>query len=238
MRKLALLFLFAPALHAQFSQRPPDVIVPVVGSARGLSSSNFKTGLQLTNAGETRITGWLYLRPQGIAAPYDLAPRVTVAFDDFVAALGAEGLGSLDVLVDTGRAPTVVARAFDDQPGGTTGVTVPAVPAAAVLSRGDSAALVAPADPERFRFNVGIRTLEGGAEIDLVVRDAAGNERHRRTVAAGSHHFEQQSAPAFTGVALLPNDSIEVRVVAGAAIVYATTVDNRTNDSALQVLRK
>lgn len=237
-RVLPFLLLVAGTMEAQFSERPPDLVVPVVGSSGGLSGASFKTGLQITNQGETRMTGWLYLRPHGRAMAYDLAPHQTLSWDDVVAALGADGLGSLDVLVDSGGLPTVVARAFDDQPEGTTGVGVPAIPSPAVLARGDAAALIAPADPARFRWNIGIRTLVGGAELELVVYDRNSAERHRRTWAAGAHHFEQHPAPLITGIDLAPDDSVMVRVISGAAIVYATTVDNQTNDSAIQVLRK
>jgi hypothetical protein len=37
---------------------------------------------------------------------------------------------------------------------------------------------------------------------------------------------------------LQSDDSIEVRIAAGSAIVYATTVDNVTNDGAIQLLRR
>jgi hypothetical protein len=50
--------------------------------------------------------------------------------------------------------------------------------------------------------------------------------------------FEQLPGDLFAGVALQANDSIHVRIAAGSAIVYATTVDNATNDSSLQVLRR
>jgi len=48
----------------------------------------------------------------------------------------------------------------------------------------------------------------------------------------------QQGASALVGLTLEANDSIEVRIAAGSAIVYATTVDNATNDGSLQLLRR
>lgn len=235
---LALLALLAVTASAQISQKPADGIVPVVGSTRGLSSSNFKTELQLSNGSDARMTGWLVLHPHAVVARYDLAPRTTISYADFVGGLEADGLGSLDVLIDSGRLPTVVARAYDDQPEGTTGVTVPLVPGPAVLARGDSALLIAPRDLTRFRFNIGVRALATGAEVELVLRGADGTERFRRTLPLGENHFEQQRGDLFVGAPLSPNDSIEVHLVSGAAILYATTVDNQTNDSAIQVLRK
>jgi hypothetical protein len=238
MKKLVLAFLMATAAHAQISPRPADAIVPVVGSTRGQSNANFKTELQLANPTAGVMAGWLYLRPQGNVLAYELAAHTTRSFSDVVAELGASGLGSLDILVERGGLPSIVARAYDDQPTGTTGATIPALPATAILIRNDVAALIAPADFARYRFNAGIRTLDGGATLELVVRAANGEERNRRTVAFVANHFEQQSGDAFAGIALHASDSIEITIVAGSAIVYGSTVDNRTNDSSVQMLRK
>lgn len=239
MRKLAALLLAAaPALHAQFSQRPPDATVPVVGSTAGAHGANFKTELQLTNPGPTRMEGWIVLQPAVVARRYELAPGATLSFADVVGDLGITGLASLDLLADRGPVPTVVARAYDDQPTGTTGVSVPAVRSAEVLARGDIAALIVPRDLTLYRFNIGMRAFENGATIELTVRNAAGTQRHFTEVVLAANQFTQRTANEVVGIALDANDSIEVRLAAGSAIVYATTVDNRTNDSSIQVLRK
>ena len=239
MRKLAALALaLAPIVQAQISQKPPDLVVPVVGSTAGQSGSSFKTELQLTNATDNAIEGWLVLQPIIAARRYELAPGATLSFADVVAELGLSGLASLDILVDRGGLPIVVARAYDDQPDGTTGVTVPALRSADVLSRNDVSALIVPRDLTRYRFNIGVRTLETGASIEIAVRTPGGTERHYKSHIFGANAFAQDTADRFTGTTLNPNESIEVKITAGSAIVYATTVDNRTNDSSIQVLRK
>lgn len=246
MRRIVLLSLLVTAsLEAQLSQKSADAIVPVVGSTRGQSNANFKTEVQLANPTDTRIDGWLIFHRQGQAGSvndpvlrYELAPRATAAYADVLADLGATGLGSLDIFVDRGVVPAVVARAFDDQPAGTTGVTVPLVPFTAALTHGDSGTLVAPRDPVRFRFNVGIRSLDNGASIDVIVRDAGGAERKRQAMSYPATFFEQAPGNVFAGVALQANDSIEIRVISGGVVVYATAVDNQTNDSSIQVLKR
>lgn len=238
MKRLILLFLLAPVALSQPSPKAADAIVPVVGSTRGQSNSNFKTELQLTNTSEVASSGWLIYRPSGLFQRYDLAAFATLSFADVVAAMGGSGLGSLDVLVDAGSLPTIVARAYDDQPTGTTGVTVPAVPIEDVLTRNDVVALIAPRDLTRYRFNVGVRAIESGATLDLTIRNAAGATRHTRSITFGAHEFLQQPGDSFAGIALQADNSIEIRVSAGSAIVYATTVDNITNDGAIQVLRR
>jgi hypothetical protein len=234
---LALLpLVLAPLALAQVSQKPPDAVVVVVGSTAGQSGANFKTELQLTNATCSPMEGWLVLQPAVIARRYELAPRATLSFADLVADLGTTGLASLDILSDRGAVPTIVARAYDDQPTGTTGATIRALRAAEIMGRNDVSALIVPRDLSRYRFNIGVRTLELGATIELTVRDPAGNERHYRDLALPANHFSQQPADLFVGTALRGDESIEVRITSGRAIVYATTVDNRTNDSSLQVL--
>ena len=239
MRKLLALLPFlalAPLAPAQISQKPPDAVVVVVGSTAGQSGANFKTELQLTNATDSPMEGWLVLQPAVIARRYDLAPRATLSFPDIVADLGATGLASLDILSDRGAVPTIVARAYDDQPTGTTGATIRALRAAEIMGRNDVSALIVPRDLTRYRFNIGVRTLELGATIELTVRDATGNERHYRDLDLPANHFSQEPGDVFVGTALRANESIAVRVISGRAILYATTVDNRTNDSSLQVL--
>lgn len=238
MTKVLLAVLLAPALYAQLSPRPADAIVPVVGSTRGQSNANFKTELQLSNPSDVVIAGWLFLRPHGAVRRYELAPHTTLSFADIVAEMGAAGLGSLDVLVERGRIPTMVARAYDDQLTGTTGATIPLVRAESILARNDFASLLAPRDLTRYRFNVGVRALDDGATLEIVVRAPDGTERHRRIADYGAQTFEQQPGAAFAGIALNADDAVEVIVRAGAAIVYGSTVDNATNDSSVQVLTR
>jgi hypothetical protein len=237
--RLLLVALIAPLASAQVSEKGADLIVPIVGSTSGQVNAHFKTQLQMTNATNSIASGWLVYRPHGLLKHYDLPPRTTISFGDVVGEyLGGTGLGSLDILVDRGAPPTVVARAYDDQPTGTTGVTVPAIPSAAVLIRGDSGTLIAPHDHVRYRFNAGVRSLGSGATLELIVRAANGTERNTRVVTFGEDEFKLDTGSAFAGITLGPDDSIEVRIAAGSAIVFATAVDNQTNDSSIQVLRK
>ncbi len=239
MRKLAVaLLIVAATARAQVSPTPPDGIIPVAGSTRGASNANFKTELQLHNPGTTAASGWLVFVPHGAVKRYELAPRATLAFEDVIGDMGATGLGSLDVIVDDGDLPTVTARAYDDQPTGTTGVSVPLLQPKDILASGDVRVLIVPRDLTRFRFNIGVRALESGARLELTIRNAAGTQRRFTTRTYGTNAFEQLPGDTFSGIALEASDSIQVRLDAGSAIVYATTVDNQTNDSALQVLRK
>jgi hypothetical protein len=238
MRRALLPLLFSVSLFAQLAPKPADAVIPVVGSTRGQANANFKTELQLANPGNTTKAGWLVLRPQVLPLRYEIPAHSTLSFADVVADLGGSGLGSLDILADSGGVPTIVARAFDDQATGTTGVTVPAVPAGEVTARGDVVALIVPRDLVRYRFNVGVRSLDSGARLELTIYTPTGAQRHTREVAFAENQFLQQTGDAFAGTTLNANELIEIKIAAGSAIVYATTVDNMTNDSSIQVLTR
>lgn len=226
----------------QVSQRPVDAVIPVVGSTAGAFGARFRTEMQLHNAAETRATGWLIFRAQGPEVPsspilpYDLAAHTTISFDDVVERFGYSGLGSVDVLVDKGELPMIVTRAYDEQNGSTTGVSVPLVRIDQVLTRLDRTALIVPRDRGRYRFNIGLRSMNNVTVLELITRSAAGAQRHRRTLTLQPNELLQQSGDAVAGVTLLANDSVEIRISSGSAIVYGTTVDNATNDSSLQLL--
>jgi hypothetical protein len=51
-------------------------------------------------------------------------------------------------------------------------------------------------------------------------------------------HFEQTDAASLLGGALGPDQSIEISIVSGSAIIYGATADNTTNDSSIQFARQ
>jgi hypothetical protein len=219
-------------------------VVPVVGSTAGAFGADFKTELQLHNPGNTVLTGRLVFRAQGIPGgptdpqlEYLLGPSETKYFSDVVGAMGASGLGSMDVIPTSGSGvPTVVFRAFDDQASGTTGVTVPMVLVENALSQGRKAALLGPMNLEQFRFNIGVRSLGEGASIRVRLFNADGSLAATigdRTYAPDL--FEQRTASDFLGRAIEASQTVEVEVLSGRVIVYGTITDNRTNDGSIQM---
>ncbi|MGH9459365.1 MAG: beta strand repeat-containing protein [Thermoanaerobaculia bacterium] len=246
MRKTTLQFaivaaLLGPALFAETLVG----IVPVAGSTPGAFGARFRTTLQLANPTASPIRGSIAFHPQGFPASprdprivFELAPRATHAWEDVVEEMGATGLGSLDIFVDEGAAPVAVARVFDDGEG-TRGVTVPLMRPAEALHIGEAATLLVPADLERFRFNLGVRTLGEGARIRIDAYDADGALVHAsEPLALPADFLDQRPGAAFLGADLPPNGSLVVHIEDGSAIVYGTTTDNRTNDPSFQIDRK
>lgn len=226
----------------------PAAVVPVVGSTPGaLGGSFFRTSVQLHNPGSGAMSGRLVYHPQGASASaadpslfYALQPGETRSIPDLLPAMALTGLGSLDVVVETGAVPLLLVRVFNDAGAlGTTGFTEEPVPPAEALGPGQRGVLVGPIDTALYRYNVGVRTLSAGATLSIVVRSAAGTVTRTVTRTYAPSYFEQRDSTAFLeGAVLAANDTITVSVVSGSAIVYGATVDNRTNDPSLQLARR
>ncbi|HEY2324743.1 MAG TPA: hypothetical protein VGJ82_17930 [Thermoanaerobaculia bacterium] len=144
-------------------------ILTVVGSTPGTNGSYFKTAIQLYNPTASTISGKIVFHPQGAtgsdadpALAYAIPAHATRSYADLLPAMGvATGLGSADISADAGSSlPTVLARVFND--GGilgTSGLSEEVITADSALQTGDSGVLFAPADVQKFRLNIGIRTF-------------------------------------------------------------------------------
>lgn len=241
MKSIAIATLLLAAVQAS-ADTSPRAIIPVGGSTAGAFGSNFRTELQLSNRSVQPMTGRIVFHRQGAGAEpddpgvaYVLEPHQTVSYPDIAAAIGVDGLGSLDVVLESGGYPTIVARAFDDRGAqGTSGATIEALRSVDALSAGESAVLLLPSDLGRFRYNVGIRTLTEGATLRITVRGTNGISRfvvEQRQYAP--ELFIQQPVGAFVEGVVLSDESIEIEVLSGSVIAYGTTTDNITNDPSL-----
>jgi hypothetical protein len=225
----------------------PAGIVPVVISSPGVPGSNFRVAVQIYNPSATLITGQLVFHPQGLSAsgsdpalPYSVNPGQTQFLGDILAVMGQSGIGSLDMNVTTGAAaPVMSVRVYNDGgAAGTNGFTEDALKPSEALPAGARAVLVGPFDTLLFRYNVGVRTLAGGAALGITVRDSAGLVLRALTKTYPPNFFEQKDVATFLGgLPLEPNQSITIDVISGNAFVYGATADNRTNDPAVNFAR-
>ena len=236
------------AVTATGTPGPPAEVVagyiPAVGSLPGNFGSFFRTSIQLLNPSQSPSSRRLIFHAACVSGQlsdpsvsWTLAPGQVVSYPDFVATLGLSGLGSVDVTVGDGQTvPIVITRIFDDAgAGGTTGFTEPLVHPADVPGSG-SGFLVGPSDVSKFRFNVGIRTLDSPVSVMATVRDSAGNVLHSVTRSYDANLFVQTSAADFLGFSLGNDQSIEIAFTGGGLIAYGATVDNVTNDPSAQFL--
>ncbi len=92
-----------------------------------------------------------------------------------------------------------------------------------------------------FRMNVGVRTLDSGATIVLAAYDAAGAQTAPfHGVSYPPNTFSQVSLQQFLasfGQVATPAGSVQFQVTSGSVILYTSTTDNRTNDSALFIVK-
>jgi len=235
----------APEIRASTTElQRVENILPVAISAPGQSGSYFRTRLQLRNPqGIGTITGRLVFHPgfsvarsSDAALIYSLRPWETQTIEDFLGALSLTGIGSVDVVPSSGLGPTIQATIYAQAPGGgSVGFSEPTVrPAEALVREGT---FVGPSDPARFRLNIGVRTLDAGATLTVVVFDATGFATGSATKIYPPNYFEQVPASAFLGGgSLAPNTSFTFRVMAGNPIIYGVTADNVSQNAVIRMV--
>jgi hypothetical protein len=232
-----------------FGSEPVHVrTLPVVGSVQG-ASARFKTALQIMNTSPSPITGKFVFHPQGqSASPSDpslaftLSQNQTRSYDDVVASLNTTGLGSLDIFTNEAVPPVVVARIFSDGgSAGTSGFSQDAVAPHEAFGFFSAVSMPIPPDLTKFRMNIGVRTLDPGATIDVHTYDANGAIVFSRlAVPYGPNYFEQVPASTFTGVASLPpggSIAVYMKNFGDRAFVYSSVIDNTTSDSTIRIAR-
>lgn len=228
-------------------------VIPVAGAVQG-NGAFFRTSLQLTNGNHAAIDGKIVWHTAGAAGAssdpsitYHLEPNASLSYPDITASLGQSGIGSLDLYAST-YTPDVTARIFSDGgSAGTVGPTQDLVTPSEMFNNyvPYAAAIPIAADLTNFRVNVGVRTLDTPTTIGVMLYDAAGkilnvgNAGVLKTYPA--NYFEQiplsQFLGNFTSVAPPAGGRMFVYVWSGGSIVfYTSTIDNRTNDSALKMI--
>ena len=230
-----------------FSTNPLLVrILPAAGAVQG-ATAFFRTSLQMVNPTSNTITGNLVFHKQLVPAapgdaslPFTLTPGQSIAYADVLTSMGISGLGSLDIVTNGGNAPIATARVFSD--GGTLGTSgfseegVSPNNALDFFSRG---ILLIPADLTNFRMNIGVRTLDSGATLNVYTFDSAGVLQGTRTLPAyGPNVFDQVTLNAFTGLSSPPPGGyilITFNVFGGRAFVYSSVIDNKTSDSTFRM---
>lgn len=219
-----------------------ESILAVASSTPGAAGSFFKTAVQLHNPTTSAATGRLVFHRAGTsgtttdpALAFTLQPGQTIYYDDLLPAMNQSGLGSVDLYMSSGSTPIALVRVFNDGgASGTSGMSVDFVPVENVLRAGDEVALIAPPDPVRARYNIGIRSLSEGASLMFTVRDSNGVTRTTVSKTYGPDFFEQVSAASLLGVTPGASDTITISINSGQAVIYGAATDNTTQDPTLQ----
>ena len=224
---------------------PVTRVLAVVGSLAGNFGSFFRTSLQLYNPHGAAVSGRIVFHPAGTSGSdsdpslaYSILPGKTLSFADLLPAMGvAGGLGSADLIGDaSSQLPIALARVFNDAgAAGTSGLGQDALTLDRALQRGSTGVLLAPDDVQRFRLNIGLRTLTSGAELAITVRNRDGLTVKTLTRTYAPVFFTQVSSSALLdGYALTGGETISFEVTSGSVFLYGSTTDNTTNDPAVQ----
>lgn len=227
---------------------PETSVLVVAGSLAGNAGSLFRTSLQLHNPRSAAVSGKLVFHPAGLSASpndpslaYSIAPGKSLAFADLLPAMGVSGgIGSVDLVGDPASPlPLAIARVFNDGgASGTTGLTEEAMLPSEALIAGTSGALFAPDDVQRFRLNIGIRTLKDGAAMTITVRDRDGIIVKSVNKSYPASFFTQiSSAVLLDNYALKGGETLTFEITSGSAFLYGATTDNTTNDPSVQFAR-
>ena len=221
-------------------------VIPAVGSAQGGFGSFFRTSLQLSNANSVASNVHIVFHPFGVTGnPSDpsrnftLPPFTTTTHDDIVAEMGISGLGSMDITTTNGVPPAVTTRVYNDTPSGTTGFYEEAVAPTAALHASDVVSFTLPGDLTNYRVNVGVRTLTA-TQLSINYYEGNGGTQQGGTIFKSypANYFEQVPLSSFLNdQTLIPGGVLVMRMISGDAIVYASTTDNRTNDTSATVLK-
>lgn len=219
-----------------------SAVVPGAGAAAGQNGSFFRTSIQLTNILGSEMACRVVFHPAGQSASagdpgivFTLAPYETKSSTDIVTALGRTGLGSIDVFTGSGTAPFVTARVYNDLgANGTAGFTEEGFRPSQALQTGEQGVLQVPADLAKFRYNVGIRTLDAGASLTISVYNQELNTLETTTRSYPPNYFIQTTGADFAGHPLSANSHLVIDVDNGSAFLFGTTTDNKTNDSSVQ----
>jgi hypothetical protein len=219
-------------------------ILTAAAAAQGVGAF-FRTAVQLANPEDGTMTGKLVFHPQGVSAAagdksltYSIGPHGTYSQNDLVTAMGATGLGSVDLITATGGVPLVIARVFNDRgTDGTDGFIEPLMKVTDAMSNGASGAIVLPPDLTNFRVNVGVRTLDAGATLTFYYTSP-----NDAVVATPGRSFDPNYFMQFpidqliSSKAYKPNGHVGIQVTSGAAIIYVSIIDAKTGDSSVYFL--
>jgi hypothetical protein len=227
-------------------------VIPVAISGPGANGSFFATAARLHNpSGSTPMIGYFVFHPAGRTAgssdpalAFLINPSSTLVIPDLLSAIGRAGIGAVDIRTASGAVPTGEFRVLSASECGTTGFVEGLVDPKSILASPVIGLLMAPDDPVNFRFNIGIRSFQGGVTLGLSVFNKDGQLRQQGlSLTYDSNYVTQIPASELLTAAgsspflLEPSDTVQIEVFAGSAMIYGVMEDNQTHDVAIQMVQ-
>ena len=233
-------------------------IVPVVASAPGAFGASFRSAVTVSNVSGSPLTGRLVFHPAGRphaddhpSLAFSVGINDSVSWSDVVAAIGAQGLGSLDIIIDETNPSSrqqrrelinVSTMAINDDGQAVWGADVPAyVPLELsgynLVDLSENWYLTVPDPGAEGRVNVGWRavdlgTLDGPDAPSIrwsLYRDGALLGSIDMTLQQGE--MNQVPGDSIFGTPLQPGDRITA-MARGSVLPWLTWTSNVTNDPA------
>jgi hypothetical protein len=212
---------------------PAHAMIPAAGSADGAFGSRFTTGLQLANPHDYAIAGSLVFRPMGIAASeadprvdYHLGPFESAWHENVATTFGASGIGAIDIVAPAGQVAAVSATIRSAGAGGAGAVDVPASSPSESLTAGGMGVIVAPPDAAARRLNLGVRTFDVPAVIEMRRHGAGGAANGSVLTSFPAGTFMQISASELFDGAMSGGEIVSFTVKEGTAFVYGAWTEN------------
>lgn len=218
--------------------------VPGTAALVGASGSNWKTDLEIHNAGtaHAEFTVALFRRGETTTSPptktLSLDPGRSVRYANALQTLFAfSGAATLRV---TSASADIVAtsRTYNDQPQGTYGQFTPGFPESAAVAYGSSARLVQLAQSREsnlgFRTNLGLCNLTASAvSVEVTLHTGSGEVLGTRTYTLRAFESIQRDK-VFQEVSNTAIDDgfavVRTTTPGGLVLAFASVIDNRSND--------
>ena len=212
-----------------------EIHVAAAARGEGAEGSVWRTDLGLLNPGTEPTEAGITFHPSSgpdVAMNISLAAGEHQLLDDFVGRLGGEGSGSLEI---SATLPVLVSsRTYNQSPEGSFGQYLDGFDDRGTLGDGDRVWLPQLQQNTDFRTNIGVYNTDSDpARVKVELYDADGSllSTTQRTIAAGDRVQLQEPFDRIAGRNDITSGYAVVEVLDGSGLnVYASVVDNRTND--------
>jgi hypothetical protein len=236
-----LVLAFAGAAFA--APLPNRLVIPASARSEGVGGARWTTDLDLLNAGPSILAGRVSFIADGTTGS-DASPTVEVAIPakgtlqirDAVGTLfgldGAAGALSFDFADSDLPKLAIGSRTYNDSDAGTFGQTIPALESSSGIAAGKTVVLFAPREPEALRLNFGAFAFEDSVANWRLV-DAEGHlvaERLGVSYPRSTSAKYNDGIRSFFGSTPEAGETLQIEIVSGRLLPWASRVDNRTND--------
>jgi hypothetical protein len=222
-----------------------ELYIPVAAHSSGVGETEWRSDLEVKARGTDPATFTIELLQQDqdntspLLATYTVAAGQSIRFEDLLETVfGYTGNAALRLTPTSGRF-LANSRTYNDDPNGTYGQYIPALPADTALTEGVSGALIhlasSSAPATGYRANVGLLNVTA-ASISLELDLYTGNGELLGTVAVTLLPYElRQMTDIYRQVTddNVADGYILIRLLTpdGRYFAYASVVDNRSGDA-------